>query len=73
MEAFLPSAVPPADFSLGRDDLSPRDLGFNVFTLTTTVVHFPSRAKEFCFSATVELLLIVCTKCTSVPKFRLLL
>lgn len=73
MEAFVPSAVPPADFSLGRDDLSPRGLAFNVFTLTTAVVHFPCRGREFCFSVAVEQLLIVCTKYISVPKFRLLL
>lgn len=73
MEAFFPSTAPPADFSWGRDDLSPCDLGFSVFTLTTTVVHFPSGSKEFCFSAAVEQLLIVSTKYISVPKFRLLL
>lgn len=73
MEAFLPSTVPSADFSLGRDDLSPWDLGFNVFNLTTTVVYFPSRGKEFCFTAAVEQLLIVRTKHICVPKFRLLL
>lgn len=73
MEAFFPSTAPPADFSLGRDDLSPCDLGFNVFTLTTTVLHFPSGSKEFYLSATVEQLLVVRTKYISVPKFRLLL
>lgn len=73
MEAFLPSTAPPADFSLGRDDLSPWDLGFSAFTLITTVVRFPSGSKEFCFTATAEQLLIVCTKYISVPKFRLLL
>lgn len=73
MEAFLPSTASPADFSLGRDNLSPWDLGFNAFTLITTVVRFPSGGKEFCFTATVEQLLIVCTKYISVPKFRLLL
>lgn len=69
----MPSTTPPADFSLGRDDLSPCDLGFNVFSLTTTVVDFPRGSKEFCLSATVEQLLIVRTKYISVPKFRLLL
>lgn len=57
MEAFLSSTAPPADFSLGRDDLSPCDLGFNIFTLIVTVVRFPSGKKKFCFTATVEQLL----------------
>lgn len=73
MQVFLPSAAPPADFSLGRDDLSPCDLGISVITLKTTLLHFPSGGKEFCFSVSVEQLLIVRTKYISVPKFRLLL